>query len=114
MDNYCISNRKIIFEAGSVVEFDFSIKQTLIFNHHIIVLLDIPADTCYNQNVFAVNFKGKTVWQIQGSDNLDRLGICPFTSIGISHYELICFNLCGFRLTVNPATGHVTSQVFNR
>jgi len=38
MDNYCISNRKIIFEAGSVVEFDFSIKQTLIYNHHIIVL----------------------------------------------------------------------------
>lgn len=114
MDNYYISGRKIVFEGGNAVEFDFPIRKTLMFNKSIIVLLDVFRDTGYNQNIFAVNFKGNVTWQVEGSLDADMAGFCPFISVEVSNQELLCFNRCGFRLTINPATGQVTSQVFDK
>lgn len=112
MDNYHISGNKLIFEEGHVVEFDFPVLKTLIINQSIIILLNVPGKKGYNQNIFAVNFRGKIIWQIERSADLDGIGDCPFVSVEINKSELVCFAWCGFRLTVNPASGKVTSQIF--
>jgi len=114
IDNYSISGSKIIFEAGRIAEFDFLIKKAMTFNHYIIVLLDIPSRSSYNQNVFAINYKGRILWQIDGLEIHSLTPCCPFISIEIRNRELVCLNACGFRFTVNPATGKVTSQVFTK
>jgi hypothetical protein len=103
-----------MFEAGESVEFDFPIRKTLIYDNKIIVLLDVFRDTGYNQNIFAVNFKGQLLWQVEKSIDVDVKGFCPFTSVEVNQLELICLNKCGFRFTVNPSTGEVTSQVYNK
>jgi hypothetical protein len=114
MDNYYISGRKIAFEAGNAIEFDFPIGKTLTYKNKIIVLLDVFHEGGYNQNMFAVSFRGKIVWQVEKSLDADLIGYCPFTSVELNHPELLCFNKCGFRITVNPVNGHITSQVFTK
>ncbi|MBB6127004.1 hypothetical protein [Mucilaginibacter lappiensis] len=113
-ENYHIDQKKMILETGNIVEFDFPIKETLVFDGKIIVLLDILENTKYNQNVFAIDFDGKTLWQIERTENLDKIGYCPFISIETENLKLVSFNWCGFKFTVDAKTGAVTERIFTK
>jgi hypothetical protein len=114
MDNYYISAHKLVFEAGNVVEFESTIQKTLAIDRKIIVLLHSAGNAADNRNIFAVNFNGDLLWQIEKSLDLDIIGDCPFVGIEINKAELVCYNWCGFRFTADPATGQITSRVFTR
>lgn len=114
IENYHIDQKKIIFETGNIVEFDFPIKETIVFDGKIIVLLDIWGNTRYNQNVFAIDFNGKILWQIERTENLDMIGYCPFINIETDNLKLVSFNWCGFKFTVDAKTGEVTERIFTK
>ncbi|GGB21269.1 MULTISPECIES: hypothetical protein [Mucilaginibacter] len=112
--SYRVDQKKIIFETGKFIEFDFSIQDTLVFDSKIVVLLDISGDTKFNQNVYAIDFNGEILWQIERSENLDIIGYCPFISIEIQNLKLVSFNWCGFRFTIDPGTGKVNESIFTK
>ncbi|MGN8072637.1 hypothetical protein [Mucilaginibacter sp. 22184] len=115
-ENYHIDEKKIVFEKGLTVEFDFPIKETLVFNDKIIVLLDIvgTTNTKYNQNVFAIDRNGKILWQIERTENLDAIGYCPFISIEMDNLNLVSFNWCGYKFIIDPKTGEVIERIFTK
>lgn len=112
--NYRTDQKKIIFETGNFIEFDFPINDTLIFNSKIIVLLDVLGNTKFNQNIYAIDFNGDILWQIEKTENLDIIGYCPFISIEIENLKLVSFNWCGFKFTIDSNSGKVIESIFTK
>lgn len=112
--SYRLDQKKIIFETGKFIQFDFSVQETLVFNGKIIVLLKILGNTKFNQNVYAIDFNGEILWQIERSENLDIIGYCPFISIEIQNLKLVSFNWCGFKFTIDPDTGKAIESIFTK
>ncbi len=83
MNSYIIEATRIIFDNGSVVEFNFPVKANIEYEDKVIVLLDI-GNSKYNQNIFAVNSGAAILWQIEKSNDLDLIGYCPFVGIEMS------------------------------
>jgi len=111
--DYQIDNKRIKFDNGNEVEFDFPVQSTIVYHKKVIVLLDTVGGI-YNQNIFAVNSDAQILWQIERSENLDLLGDCSFTSISIREDNLSAFNWCGFRFTFDINTGSVLDQYFTK
>ena len=113
-DEYIVSGNIIIFSKGVIKTFDFPVKTTIKFGSIVFVLLDILG-TKYNENVFAINDTGKTIWQIEKSETLNKIGgECPYTDIEIKNDQLSLYNWCGFRFTVDPSNGKIIEEVFTK
>ena len=108
-----IEGQRVTFDNGSVVGFDFPVKEKIEFEDKVIVLLKI-GNSQYNQNVFAINKAGMILWQIEKSEDLDLMGYCPFVNIEMRQGQLILWNWCGFRLTADIDTGKIIDSVFTK
>ncbi|SEO56499.1 hypothetical protein SAMN05192574_109106 [Mucilaginibacter gossypiicola] len=112
--SYRVDQQKIIFETGKFIEFDFSVQDTLVFDGKIIVLLDVSGNIRFNRNVYAIDFNGELLWQIERSENLDLIGYCPFISVEAQNPKLVSFNWCGFKFIIDPDTGKVIESIFTK
>ena len=114
INNYSLNEKTLKFENGCLIEFKFPIRQSIVFNDMIIILLHIGGNTQYNRNIFAADFNGVLLWQIEQSNDLDLMGYCPFISLEMIDSELVSHNWCGFRYIINPSTGKIISKIFTK
>jgi hypothetical protein len=114
IDNFIIEGKKIIFETGKSIEFDFKIHKSIAINDKIIILLDSPDKGIYNQNIFAVAFDGNLIWQVEKSPDLDLIGYCPYTGLYREGSDIVGYNWCGFRITIDTETGKIMNILFTK
>ncbi len=58
-----IDNNKIFLDDNLLLSFDYAIKEFIDFENVIVVCLNYY-DVPFNENIFAINYKGKVLWQI--------------------------------------------------
>ena len=82
----------------------------------IFVMLGVPYNEVYNDNIFALNEEGKIAWQIEIGDCPDGLDSCKFTGLNIEPKtgNLWLYNLAGFLYTVIPETGEILDRLFTK
>lgn len=107
--NYIIQSKNITLSNGYSLDFEYPIKETLIIDNVIIVLIEPPYEVVYNQNIFAISLSGDFLWQI-GKVELcyTAPSNCPYVGITINkNNELVLFNWCDTAVIVNPKTGDI-------
>jgi hypothetical protein len=109
---YNVKGNRLILRNGNSISFDYPIKEKniLIIDSLIIVVLDIPTNVRYNENVYAINKTGKIVWRIKfkREDLFYQKDDCCFSSITINKGgQLVLFNWCDTAFIVDPQTGTI-------
>jgi len=107
--NYKVNSKNITLENGYSLDFEFPIKETLVIDDIIIIVVESPFEVCYKENVFAIKASGDFLWRINdvelysnGPDN------CFYVGVELNkENELVLFNWCDTAVIVNPNTGEV-------
>jgi len=109
--NYTIASNNIIFENGYSLNFEYPIKNTLLINNIVIILVDPPFDRIYNQNVFAVRISGDFLWRIGKVSLYNNSNNCPYVGIIVNDSnQLVLFNWCDTAIIVDPETGEMLNK----
>ena len=113
--NYKINDEQLtVVSSDSIkrVTFPFKVKQVEKFDDVLVVRLEIPMGTIFNENVFGVSAEGKVIWQIEKMSYVYEDS--PFTGMGKEgHYAKLC-NWDGTDLLVNPNTGEIAKKSFSK
>lgn len=104
--------KKIILKSGKTVSFDYPVNDFLVFQKVIVVILDVPVQEKFNENVFAISDKGNILWQIEKRQLVYENS--PYTGIESSGDNVILYNWDGLKLTVVAETGKIISQRFEK
>jgi len=97
--------------GDTVITFDFPIVQVVEMSGMLVVRLEQPFRTIYNENVFAVSLAERKVkWQIAKLKYTTGEGDCPFIYISIFEDRLRLNNWCSIYLIVNPLTGEILER----
>jgi len=112
-NKYDIQGNRVLIEDQEIV-FDFPIYKSVMISGMLIVLLNIPVEVKYTENVFGVSLVEKKIkWQIEKRE----FAQAPFTHIpckynGIAVYEnkLRLNNWCSAYLIVKPTNGEVLEE----
>lgn len=105
---YTIGGNTIRFANGASVTFAYPVGQSLLFGDVLVVQLEIPLSTTYNENIFGIDLSGTIVWQISPC--------YPETEDGRfgglhRHGDLVAVsNYRGLLLYLNPHTGEVCDR----
>jgi hypothetical protein len=106
--NYIVKSNNILFENGYSLDFEYPIKDTLLISNIIIILIDPPFDTVYNQNIFAISLSGDFLWRIGNVKLYNDSNNCPYVGIIVNKSnELVLFNWCDTAVIVNSQTGDI-------
>lgn len=114
MGDFKIDGHKVRFGNGTVLEFEFPISQHIACGNLTIILLLIPSDIIYNQNVFALSESGQIIWQIEKLEQHYFQDHCPFNEAMVDEQNLIIFNWCDYRFSINPLDGKVLDKAFTK
>jgi hypothetical protein len=112
-----IVDNKIKFNNGKVIEFDFPIrkKNVLIVDFIIILMIQTPAKSTFNNNVFAVSNTGNFLWQIDMNEPYFNGRNCPFVEMRLNESgNLLLFNWCSMAYVVNPITGIILDKYISQ
>lgn len=110
-NKYLIQKAKLIFKNSELV-FDFPIESWVEIAGTLVILLEIPADTKYNENVFGVSLSEENVkWQIAKRRYNEVFNQrCPFIDITIQKNKVRLNNWCSIYFVVNPLTGEILEE----
>jgi hypothetical protein len=110
--SYSIDQKTIVLPNGSSFDFEHPIKDILVIENIIIILIDPPFKVNYNQNVFAITSSGDFLWRINSVElYYTRSENCPYVAIQINKEdELVLFNWCDTAVIVSPLTGDVIKK----
>ena len=98
-----INNNKIVF--------DYDIRYVVETNDILIILLEIPNNVIYLNNVFGVNKGGKVKWRIQNVNDVFNIkNQLPFENLMINETGVYVSDFYGRRFSLNPITGKVLSN----
>ena len=81
-DQYTIMGNTLQI-GNKKTQFKFNIKEYLEFEGMVIVLLDVPINTEYNENVFGVSLVDNHCWQIAKMEYPPGNKTCPFVALVI-------------------------------
>jgi hypothetical protein len=110
-DRYIVNGNKLIIGYTEIV-FDFPIKSYTEIQGMLIILLAIPIDVEYNENVFGVDiFSREIKWQIEKRQYIPAYKQqCPFISVVLFEKEVRLNNWCSVCFIVDPKTGEVLRE----
>jgi len=92
------------------LQFEYPIQKVLELSGMLIILLEKPFKTIYNENVFGFSIEeGKIKWQIPKINYSTGLD-CPFIDILFFESKLRLNNWCDIHLIVNPLTGEILER----
>lgn len=94
--------------------FKFPIDSYLEIEGMIIVLLDVPINIQYNENVFGVSLVDNHSWQIAKMEYPPGYKQCPFVSLVIYEGNLRLNNWCSKYFIVDPWTGKILEEEDSR
>ncbi|BAU55919.1 hypothetical protein MgSA37_04111 [Mucilaginibacter gotjawali] len=63
--DYIVDRNKITLSNGYSLDFEYTIKKTLVVDGVIVLLIEAPIKGGYNQNVFGITTSGDYLWRIQ-------------------------------------------------
>src|ERR1700676_573449 len=112
---YRFQENKLILNDTEII-FDYPIKDFLEIGNMLIVLLAIPVDKEYNENVFGVNLIDKQIkWQVSKLQYIPAyMQRCPFDSIRFFKGKLRLNNWCSVYFIVDPIMGMILEKGDNR
>jgi hypothetical protein len=110
-NKFSILKNRLIISENEIV-FDFPIDYCTEIDSMLIVLLSIPIDKQYNENVFGISLIEKKIkWRV---DKLKYNPVykqqCPFVSVIVNNGKVRLNNWCGTYLIVNPLTGDILEK----
>lgn len=109
---YAIKGNRLLLSGGKYVEFDFPVSQVIEFDEVLVVLLELPTQVLFNENVFGVSKGGKILWQISPEklvyDN------SPYVELSRLGEVARLQNWDGLVLHVAPSTGNVIDRIYLR
>jgi hypothetical protein len=107
---YSVQKNKLIID-GHVLLFDYKIGQCVEVEGMLIVLLEKPPKTIYNENVFGVSLAERKIkWQIAKLKYTTGGSSCSFIEAFIFEGKLRLNNWCNIYLIVNPLTGEILER----
>jgi len=111
---YIIKKNTLI--VGNVTHsFQFPIDSYLEIEGMLIVLLDIPPQVQYNENVFGVSLVDNHIWQIAKTEHHPVYKqMCPFVGIGLQEGNIRLNNWCNKYYIVDPWTGKILEEEESR
>ncbi len=104
---------KLYIDAGSekkMVEFSYLIGKIETFDDCVIVMIDPPMKTIFNENIYGVSYDGKILWQVEKIEHVDRDS--PYTGMGQEKGLLSAYNWDGFDYRIEPKTGKIIDKIF--
>jgi len=110
-NKYSAVGNTLIINDNEIV-FDYRIDYCTEINEMLVILLSIPVDKEYNENVFGVSLTDKKIkWQI-GKQQYNPVykQQCPFVSVIVNEGNLRLNNWCGLYFIVDPLTGNVLKK----
>ena len=113
-------NKRYRIEGNSLyiddvrIPFEFLIEDHVEIKNMLIILLSIPVNLKYNENVFGVSLlERKVKWQIGegkfANEKYSNLH-CKYNSVTINGERLILNNWCDTYLVVDPITGKILEK----
>lgn len=98
-----VDNNKIVFE--------YNIRCVKEVNETLIVLLEIPNNVTYLNNVFGINKIGEIMWRIQSvNDVFPVKNQLPFENLMVNDTEVFVSDFYGRRFSFNPTNGKILSS----
>lgn len=112
MASYTVEENSLVFSNGKATNFPLPIAGVVDADDVLLVRLQVPADTIFNENVFGVSAQGDVLWQI-GHQRfvLER---SPYMWVESRDGLAYLGNLSDDVLTVEPRTGRVLGRSFVR
>lgn len=97
--------------SGSLVDFPFPVRTAREAGSLLIVLLAIPFDEIFLDNVFAVDSQGKIVWQIQPpAGDWGGKSRLPYENLGMQGDLVSISDFYGLRFFADPKTGEIVGK----
>lgn len=106
------NNNEIVVNNKKIV-FDHNIRYAKEVNEILIVLLEIPNNVTYLNNVFGINKSGEIKWRIQSANDVFPLkNQLPFENLMVKGTDVHVSDFYGRRFSLNPKNGEIlTSDV---
>ncbi len=111
-DKYSYEGCLLQLKGRRQLQFDYPIGEVLEFGEVIVVRLEVPVGTVYNENVFGVSCDGKVVWQVEKREWVRRES--PYTGLSRKEKMVCLYNYEGFLVCLDPFTGQVIKEEFTR
>lgn len=102
---FTIDGNELHFNPGPTVRFSYPIWHAIAFEKAVVVLLNIPQNVIFNENVFGVDLYGHVIWQIQS--HYPPTKDAAFGGLEELDGHAVLSNTDGLALVVEPATGQV-------
>jgi hypothetical protein len=104
------NDNEIVLDNNKIV-FDHNIRYVKEVNDTLIVLLEIPSNVTYLNNVFGITKAGEIKWRIQNvSDVFPLKNQLPFENLLIQGTDVYVSDFYGRRFSVNPTNGELLSS----
>ena len=108
-DAYTVSENLLVM-GDHQIDFKYRIKDILEISDMLIVFLESPRETVFNENVFGVDLPEKKIkWQI-AKLRYDTGVDCPFVGGKYYNEQLYLHNWCDIYLIVDPVTGEILER----
>ncbi|WP_026906955.1 hypothetical protein [Paucisalibacillus globulus] len=103
-------DNKLVVENKNIV-FDHDIRYIVEVNDTLIVLLSIPNNVRYLNNVFGINHNGTIKWRIQSvGDVFPVKNQLPYENLMVHGTEVFVSDFYGRRFSLNPINGEILSS----
>lgn len=100
----------LIVERNKIV-FAYNIRYVLEVNETLIVLLEIPNNIMYLNNVFGINENGEKKWRIQSVEDVFSINNqLPFENLMVNGADVFVSDFYGRRFSFNPTNGEILSS----
>ena len=108
MSNISINfSENILSINDKEIEFEFCIKEFIEFKESIVVLLEIPSNIKYNNNIFCIDKLCNVIWQVGNVYDVTKGENQPYTYIDISDEKncIVAGDSLGVDYFINIETG---------
>jgi hypothetical protein len=101
-----------IYGDRKTVKFPYPIVKIETFYDCMVVMIEPPMKTIFNENIYGVSYDGKSLWQIEKLKYVYEDS--PFTGmVREGNYMKLC-NWDGTDLIVNPMTGKIIRKGYSK
>ena len=103
-------DKELVVENNKIV-FDQNIRYVKEVNDTLIVLLEIPNNIRYLNNVFGINKNGEIKWRIQSfGDVFPIKNQLPFENLMVNGTDIFVSDFYGRRFSINQTNGEIFSS----
>lgn len=110
--NSIIKKSNTLLKDNCVIyTFKYNIEEIVSINNLIVVLLNTPMNSNYNENLLCVNSSGDFIWQVERVAHI--YDDSPFTNIvPVDEKHIKSYNQDGFMYTIDIHTGKIIKKSF--